>query len=315
MNKSVEYLCCVYDICFEVKPSIQPNHLALPQNQFNDPVSFPRYNQHYHMPIGDFNSFLTAGATITTKQPAADSLDRSLKLPAGDDSDDHTSKLVVPQTCRSGDWSMRYSEHETNFHPWSIDAKFSHFELVPWRQQKSRVDLVNDEGCERTELSAESQENLRRLQKFEIKRWKRLHRQREKLDRLRAKRHIKIKFIVSLELRNQRLKMFSPKVETRKFIYKNQHVFVFNNRCFNLDEHWGYFSQRNKGVEETLVNGQHLRMLADHRGLTHFNNGNNVDYRIGSELKRISNGEQAFQEVPCDKCRDRWVHICITANE
>lgn len=291
MYNYFEYLCCVYDICFESKSSVNRSKLALPQNSivYEQSQFFHGVPIHFQSPYA-----------VTTRQPlsaagvAATHTNRSLKFYS-------TDWDVVPKTCNAGDWLMRYSEHETNFRPWSEDAKFSYFELVPWRQQKCRVDLINDEGCERTTLSAESQQHLRKLQKFETRRWRRLYKQRQKLDKLKTKRTIKIRFVVTFEVRNHKMKMFAPKVETRKFIYRDRHVFVFDNRCFNLDEHWGYFSQRNKGVEELLVNGQHLKILsaADYRAIT--------DGTHHYDLPRITNGDRIFREVPCEKCRGRWV--------
>lgn len=281
MNNYLDYLCCVYDVCFVSKESRANDRLALGPNKFYDPPSLADRQYQSAGPLSIYT---------TTKQPQADS-DKSLKL--------HSSDWdVVPKSCSAGDWLMRYTENETNFHPWSVDAKFSYFELVPWRQQKSRVDLIHDEGWERSSLNEDNRQQLRKLQKFEIKRFKRLHKQRKKLEKLRAKRHFKIKLILSFELNGRNMKMFSPKLETRKFVHRDQHVFVFDNRCFNLDEHWGYFSQRNKGVEELLVKGQHLKVLADYRKLVDGSHG---------DLPCITNGDRVFREVPCDKCRDRWV--------
>lgn len=296
MNNYFEYLCCVYDICFESKTPLRSDRLAIaPTNKFYDQsAAFHPSNQSNNNRSGPGPGQLSVLAT--TKQPVA-TTDKSLKAYQNEWD-------VVPSSCQAGDWLMRYSENETNFHPWSVDAKFSHFELVPWRQQRSRVDLINDEGWDRTTLTDESEQYLRKLQKFETKRWKRLYKQRRKFEKLRTRRHIKLRFIVTFEVRNNKMKMFSPKLETRKFVYRDQHVFVFDKRCFNLDEHWGYFSQRNKGVEELLVNGEQLKVMADYRGITGPDSSN--------DLPRISNGERVFKEVPCEKCRNRWVNIMTT---
>lgn len=272
MNNYFENLCCLYDICFESKSSVNHGKVALPQNYtFYDQPEFV-----CGVPL-DFQSPYTA----KTKQPlsaaAASDSNRSLKFYS-------TDWDVVPRTCNAGDWLMRYSEHETNFRPWSENAKFSYFELVPWRQQKCRIDLINDEGWDRTTLTAKSQQYLRKLKKFETRRWRRLYKDRQNLDKQKTKRHIKICFVASFELQNHKVKMFTPTVEPRKFIYRDRHIFVFDNRCFNMDDHWGYFSKRNKGVEEILVNGQHLKILSAD------------DYR-------------AIKEVPCEKCLYRWVLI------
>lgn len=288
MNNYFDYLCCVYNICFESKNSLHSDKLAIASNQFYDHSFVSQTTkQSVNRSAGQLNVL-----AVTTRQPLS-TTDKSLKSYKNEWD-------VVPRTCQGGDWLMRYSENETNFHPWSVDAKFSHFELVPWRQQRSRVDLVHDEGWDRTTLTDESEQNLRKLQKFETKRWKRLYKQRQKFEKLRTRRHIKLRFIVTFEVRNNKINMFSPKVKTRKFVYRDQHVFVFDKRCFNLDEHWGYFSQRSKGVEEMLDNGQPVKTMADYRAI----NGPEAN----NDLPRISNGERVFKEVPCEKCRNRWVN-------
>lgn len=211
---------------------------------------------------------------------------------------------VVPKSC-AGDWLMRYTNNETNFHPWQFNAKFSHFELVPWRQQKKNIDLTNAIGCEPIQLTDDNRQQLRTLQKFELARSKRLLKQRLKIEKNRIKRQIKIRLVFSLELHHKKMRLFRARQNERRrripINIERRQLFVFDPNCFSAaTEHWGYFSQRNKGVEELLVNdGSKLRAIT------------NGSHSSNTTLLPLTIAAAAFRKVPCKKCKNRCVFHCI----
>ncbi|XP_055298609.1 putative uncharacterized protein DDB_G0277255 isoform X5 [Sitodiplosis mosellana] len=312
-----DYLCGVYEICFRTPAKLTEKQ----RSKFEE----PQFYDYSEKPIAE--SFIGASTVnIFAKSPhfaAASSL-----------SETKTAKFhksdwdIVPKSC-AGDWLLRYSQNETNFNPWQFDAKFSHFELVPWRQQNKRIDLANAIGWEPIDQTPATQQQLRTLQKFESARSKRLQKQRLKLQREKFRRQIKIRFILSLEVRQKKMKLFranrsSSAMQTaatyqRKLVLqRDQHLFVFDENVYDLAAHWGYFSQRNKGVEEMLVNNaSQLNMSRVQKSITYPSGSS--PHRSTPEIiaKEIQQQPitQVVDIVPCEKCHSRPTLGCNAANE
>lgn len=251
-----DYLCGVYEICFRT-----PAKLTEKQRSKSEEPQFYDYSEK---PIAE--SFIGA-ATVNLfgKSPTFASAAAGSVLSETKTAKFHNNDWdIVPKS--AGDWVLRYSQNETNFNPWQFDAKFSHFELVPWRQQNKRIDLANAIGWEPIDQTPATQQQMRALQKFELARSKRLQKQRQKLQRERFRRQIKIRFILSLEVRQKKMKLFranrsnsaihaaAASYQRKLVLQRDQHLLVFDENAYDFAAHWGYFSQRNKGVEELLVN-------------------------------------------------------------
>lgn len=287
-----DYLCGVYDICFKQSPANQLDHSR---------AARASKSKFYDQSVGD----TCMGATtlkIFSTAPQSGVVAKRLHTQSNYLNSDLD---VVPKSC-AGDWVMRYTNNETNFHPWQFNAKFSHFELVPWRQQKKNIDLTNAIGCEPIQLTDDNRQQLRTLQKFELARSKRLLKQRLKIEKNRIKRQIKIRLVFSLELRQKKMKLFRarqnewrrqfPNIERRK-------LFVFDPNCYSQGtEHWGYFSQRNKGVEELLVNdGSKLRAITS----------GSQSSKTHGHRSSLAIAATAFLQVPCEKCENRCVYSVV----
>lgn len=308
----LDYLCGVYDICFRT-----PAKLNAPERH-RSKSDQPKFYDYSEKPIIE-NFIGTSAVNIFTKGSNFPSPLNQSKLSKFQTSDSD----IVPRSC-TGDWLLRYSENETNFNPWQFDAKFSHFELVPWRQQNKRIDLANAIGWEPFKLTPANQQQLRTLQKFELARTKRLRKQRLKSQREKFRRQIKIRFIFSLEVRQRRMKLFrtnrtgalAAATYQRKWVLqRDQHFFIFNDCEYDLAEHWGYFSQRNKGVEEMLVNNaSSLNLSHKHKGISYpYSSINSSKYAslhrnsLESIAKEIPATRESVDIVPCEKCRSRCV--------
>lgn len=301
----LDYLCGVYDICFKQSPARQ-----LGSNGASS-ASKASKSKFYDYSIGD-SRMGAATLKIYSTAPQSGIVAKQLPQPPQQQQQTQTKFQnsdwdVVPKTC-AGDWVMRYTSNETNFHPWQFNAKFSHFELVPWRQQKKNIDLTNAVGCEPIQLTDDNRQQLRTLQKFELARSKRLLKQRLKIEKNRIKRQIKIRLVFSLELRQKRMKLFRARQNERRRQFpsiERRQLFVFDPNCFSLaTEHWGYFSQRNKGVEELLVNdGSKLRAI------TSGSQSELTMHRPRSSVATAVAAAAAFREVPCEKCKNRCVFL------
>lgn len=304
-----DYLCGVYEICFRTPAKINAAERQRSKSEE------PKFYDYSEKPITE--SFIGAtAATIFSNGPHFTSPLNPVKSPKFHNSDWD----IVPKSC-AGDWLLRYSQNETNFNPWHFDAKFSHFELVPWRQQNKRIDLENAIGWEPFKLTPANQQQLRTLQKFEVARSKRLHKQRLKSHREKFRRQLKIRFIFSLEVRQKKMKFFrsnrsgamSAATYQRKLVLqRDQHLFVFDERGYDLAEHWGYFSQRNKGVEEMLVNNNasQSNMSRGPKSLTYpsasSNSSKHSSHRNSPETQPTGG---VVDIVPCEKCRSRCVKL------
>ncbi len=204
---------------------------------------------------------------------------------------------IVPTT-NHGDWILRYSDSETDFHPWSSKSKFSHFDLVPWRMRKSRIDLFHAIGWEPSkDCDKETQKRIAKIEKQFAKRLIKQHRLHEK----KIKRHsIHFRILFSIEFRkrqkmknNSALKMDNAFVSAKN----SRKIFIFDQRQIRMNEHWGYFSQRYKGVEELTIENPVVQASQydrfDYR---------NMFPRIG-ELCSQQNSQSLFKQVPCVQCQ------------
>lgn len=306
-----DYLCGVYDICFRTPAKL--NAADKQSSAAGDDIQ-PKFYDYSERPINE--SFIGAATLNVFAQAASHPLARapdstkSIKLHKNSDLD------IIPKSC-AGDWVMRYTQNETNFNPWQFNAKFSHFELVPWRQHSNkRVDLINTVGWEPTPAD---QQQLRTLQKFELARTKRLQKLRSKTQKNRFRRHIKIRIIFSLELRQKKMKLFrSPNIGARSItdmhkqklvLQRDQQLYVFDKDVYDLAEHWAYFSQRNKGVEEILVsNASQLDLKRAQSCLTNSPKSTLSLYSKGRRtLSAPLLGDGPNSVESCEKCKNRCV--------
>lgn len=309
-----DYLCGVYEICFRTPAKL--NAADKQSTASREDHQQPKFYDYSEKPINE--SFIGA-ATLNlfasaASNPIASKETKSITLHKNSDLD------VIPKSC--GDWVMRYSENETNFNPWQFNTKFSHFELVPWRQHSNkRIDLMNTAGWEPFQLTP-TNEQLRTLQKFELARTKRLQKLRSKSLKNRFRRQIKIRIIFSLELRQKKMKLFRTPNASGKLLaadphkqklvlQRDQQLFVFDKDMFDLAEHWAYFSQRNKGVEEILVsNASQLDLRHTQKCITnspistlskeHSSSRDTVGVQQ-STIRRLSTVKI------CEKCQNRCV--------
>lgn len=286
MNSYLEYFCGIYEICFKSQAQLNKEKaaIAITQSKFHD-----RNTE---------NIFGTATWNIYSDAPIVRPLSARNSAVQF-----HNSEWdVVPKSC-TGDWVMRYSENETNFNPWQFTTKFSHFELVPWRQQNKHIDLSNAIGWEPFKLTNDSREQLKKLQKFQLKRSKRLLKRRIQSEKDRLKRHIRTRFVLSFEFRNRKMKFFKSAQHPRQLTNQDRRIFIFDKSGFSLNEHWGYFSQRNKGIEELLVDDRlRAENNAQHRGIQYWPN-----YALPAIESAKETTTNCFKEVPCDECKDRCV--------
>lgn len=308
-----DYLCGVYEICFRTPAKLTENRRSKSDE--------PKFYDYSEKPIAE--SFIGAATVniFSTKTPNFPSSPTKTATFHNSDWD------IVPKSC-TGDWLLRYSQNETNFNPWQFDAKFSHFELVPWRQQNKRIDLANAIGWEPTELTPATQQQLRTLQKFELARSKRLQKQRLKLQREKFRRQIKIRFILSLEVRQRKMKLLrsnrsraatAATYQRKLVLQRDQQLYVFNENAHDLAEHWGYFSQRerNKGVEEMLVNNaSQLDLTRVQRSITYpiaSSSSSPSTRRSTPETVIVAKETQPTQSdvvMSCEKCDSRCVKLC-----
>ncbi|KAJ6637778.1 hypothetical protein Bhyg_10509, partial [Pseudolycoriella hygida] len=205
----------------------------------------------------------------------------------------------LPNSYYGGDWILRYSDSETDFHPWNSKSKFSHFDLVPWRTQKSRIDLFHAIGWEpNTGCDKQTQKKIAKIEKQFAKRLMKQHRLNEK----KIKRHsIHIKILFSIEFKKRRKmkrNVDATKFQNRFLAAKScSQTFIFDQRQIRMNEHWGYFSQRYKGVEELTVENK----------VVHASQYQKFDYRnmfprVG-ELFSQENSQSVFKQVPCAQCQ------------
>lgn len=210
---------------------------------------------------------------------------------------------IVPKSYHEGDWILRYSDSETDFHPWNSKSKFSHFDLVPWRTRKSRIDLFHAIGWEPSkDCDKETQKKIAKIEKQFAKRLIKQHRLHDKNIK-RPSIQIKILFSIEFKKRRKMKKNSSLKLENVFASSKNsRQIFIFDQRQIRMNEHWGYFSQRYKGVEELTVENQVVQ--ASHYDKYDYRN---MFPRIG-ELCSQQNSQSVFKQVPCVQCQ-RYVQF------
>lgn len=219
---------------------------------------------------------------------------------------------VVPKSCPSGHWTMRYSTPtRTNFTPWTRESPFGPFDLVPWRKQGSRLDLVEAVGwdCNKQPPQRTTRRAIRRSTSY-------------------RRRLIRIRVVFSFEFhKRMRLNQHQPHLLQQRssrllrhhrssrvrlagrswVLTSNQRqVFLFDPKVFRLSADWlGYFSQRPSGVDELLNRGFPSKTLPS------ASRPDRMDYRTlfgkVSQLFFKDNAErQVFKQVPCAGCRKRY---------
>lgn len=289
----LDYLCGVYQICLNSRQPLT-NGSASTSSDPNNSGKNTTNSATINIPTSKFYNYHSSVEDVIKETSQIYSI-YSTAPRINEDKFHNSDNDVVPKTC-GGDWVMRYSQTETNFNPWQFSQKFSHFELVPWRQNKKKIDLKDATGWEPFQLSEVNRQQLRSLQKFELARTKRLLKQKHKNDRL--KRQVKVRLVFSMELHRKKMQTAKPRIESKEFSLANRQMYVYDQRCIDLSEHWGYFSQRQKSVDDLLVrnssNRRSVKAIAWNE-----NEKNEIAFRASSE--------SVFKEVPCDKCRDRCV--------
>lgn len=222
----------------------------------------------------------------------------------------HSAWDVVPRSCPSGHWTMRYSTPtRNNFTPWTHESPFGPFDLVPWRKQGSRLDLIEAVGwdCEAVRLRQKATKATtasgRRLVRIRVvfsfefhKRMRRIHQNQQAPKRSRL-RH-----------RGSRVRMAG-----RSWVLtaNQRQVFLFDPKVFRMSADWlGYFSQRPSGVDELLKRGFGNQTLPSTAALAVSGPPDRMDYRTlfgkVSQLFFKDNTERhVFKQVPCAECRQR----------
>lgn len=192
---------------------------AKSENDFNNSSRF------YHL---DNQSIIVTATDDELEQNCLSARNKSVKCPTLD---------VLPRKLRkldnSSDWILKYSNR---FNSGGFGGNFSNFELVPWRQQKNRLDLLNSTAWE-PEFNYQTRKFYRKNKKM----------LKKKIGyEKRVKRHIRVRIMFSIELRHKRMEIFLPQIRARKFekIYQSQ---LSIQAIKPPDEHFGYFSQRTDG--------------------------------------------------------------------
>lgn len=192
------------------------------ENDFNNPSS-----RFYQLDNESVIVSLTSEDELL-EQNCLSARNKSVKCPTLD---------VIPRKLRkldnSSDWILKYSNRYNT--AGSFGGNFSNFELVPWRQQKNRLDLLNSTAWE-PEFNYQTRKFYKKNKKM----------MKKKIGyEKRVKRHIRVRILFSIELRHKRLEIFLPQIRARKFekIYQSQ----LSIEAIKPDEHFGYFSQRTDG--------------------------------------------------------------------
>lgn len=323
----------IFNSCFKINSSIKIKK-SQQQNQHNN--NKKAANNIYD--TFDFNSTISGNSVhhklpnINVKKPLSTRNTIILKNYNNNWNDMVQQEYQLQQTNnivnKNGDWLMKYTENETNFHPWkNMQTKFSYFELVPWRQQKSRIDIINTVGWEPIIMSRQMKQ-FKKLHKLELRRAKRLMKKRIKYEKY-IKRHIKIRIMFAIEFRQRpTIEMLMPtKYETRKYYFQNQQIFLINNQHFQINEnHWGYFSQRNENTTDRFIkNNKELSIINKNKSVTaaaaaaaasttsgksstdSISDDSKFDYRcyfrdVNNTISNMSS-YNLFNKIPCEKCK------------
>lgn len=220
---------------------------------------------------------------------------------------------VVPKSCPSGHWTMRYSTPtRTNFTPWTRESPFGPFDLVPWRKQGSRLDLVQAVGWDCESI---------RLRRSTRRAFKQSSSNRRRLVRIRVvfsfEFHKRMRLNQQIQQRNNRLRLHRGsrvRLAGRSWVLTSnqRQVFLFDPKVFRLSADWlGYFSQRPSGVDELLNRGFPDKTHSS-AGSLNQSQPDRMDYRTlfgkVSQLFFKENGErEVFKQVPCAECRQRYL--------
>lgn len=219
---------------------------------------------------------------------------------------------VVPKSCPSGHWTMRYSTPtRTNFTPWTRESPFGPFDLVPWRKQGSRLDLVQAVGwdCERVRLrrspqraSRQSTSTHRRLIRIRV------------VFSLEFHKRMRLNQQVQPTHQRSRLRHRASRVRLggRSWVLTSnqRQVFLFDPKVFRLSADWlGYFSQRPSGVDELLNRGYSDKTITSTSSLP-ASRPDRMDYRtlfgkVSQLFFKDNTDRQVFKQVPCAGCRKR----------
>lgn len=232
---------------------------------------------------------------------------------------------VVPRYMENinGDWILKYSDSETNTHPFKNNLDFA---LVPWRKNRS-IDPLNApcfEPIDQTKV-------LQKFHKLEVKRnrtqlKKRL--QSEKLLQLRKKRNVKVRLLFQLEMKKRKIDCLgsSNRFQQRSFqrlsplavdlpkmgkipsLPKTGNIIIIEeNECF--EKHLGYFSHRflDQQIKEKAENKKNLKKLNSIKDKGRQNKYLN-SVKKTNEYKSISEyyvSECESTDLLCKKCRKR----------
>lgn len=203
-------------------------------------------NENTNESIDTIQSRMSSSAIVSARN-------FSLKLP---------NFTILPQIThnKSDDWILKYSE---KFDPCSLDRNrgVNKFELVPWRKSKNSVDFVNLtawEPIKKFDLLNKNEKNVVKcLHKLQMRRTKRFIKQRDQYEK-RVKRHIRIRLMFTIDLKQKKMEFFMPKIETRKFekvdfaVSSQQQLAAIEDVMASHEgtnggkfaKHFGYFSQR-----------------------------------------------------------------------
>lgn len=289
MNKMnyLNYFCGIYEICFK------PKHQMVQDGDKKQ----NKMSEFSTKSTSKFYDYQTSVSTELHQKAIAKTLSSTAAKFEGNDFD------VIPKS--GGDWLLRYSEFETNFNPWHFNTKFSHFELVPWRQTKKNIDLTSAIGWEPFRLTKDNFQQLRTLKKFENARTKRVLKQRSKSQRKRVKQQIKIRLVFSLEVRKKRKRSTQSTIESRRFLYAQQQMITYDEydpyvKATSPENypHCGYFSQRNKSLNSFLVRKLDAPPLLQSSSRKRHQSKNKM---IPSTVSQFVDGNS------CGKCRNRCV--------
>ncbi|XP_037932068.1 GATA zinc finger domain-containing protein 14-like [Teleopsis dalmanni] len=268
------------------------------------------------------------------------------------------NSIVLQQKQKQSDWILRYNNTlvsgETNFHPWNHTGarKFGQFDLVPWRRQKSAVDLtvVPDYSSDGVTPTTVATKSLNRLEKLELRK------NRRQLKHFRSsnkylRRFVRVRLIFSIELRHKRMEVLRqcqlpPRVFEQKFAISEIDTAAYERILLDanasVEDHLGYFSKRGFGSTnrsdsnelivdfdsedetESLTSVDEQRKLknAPHgfakvKKTSNANAANAANAATGA-IATLANGATNAQfdspTVPCVKCRDLAIKLRTTTD-
>lgn len=248
-------MTCFGYLCFLVD-----NWLKCSREPEENPSSVQNNDVKFHDQTETVSSFGSSAFNFYAPSKPVSARNKSVKF-------QRTNLDVVPRSGEGGDWIMRYVVNESNEHPWYLGTNFCCFDLVPWRQHltKRSIDfgsINNTQKAETGSTGSKHEKFVKKLEKLKNNKAKLSRRQKLKNDR-KIKRHINIRIMFALEFKHSKImksKNIPLAMDTVSALPSKQEneIFVFDP-CATIGygtQHWGYFSQRNKGAEEILVQNQ-----------------------------------------------------------